>query len=190
MPFLNEITKRFNEKLITETLGKAIFQSGRFEGLAYSAIATDKDGKVSMSPFVFNEAKEPISVSIDDTYPIICYHKLVGNTYTRSRTDEKNYTCVSNMELIVYAKQNRIKADMETLETAIVMNFPSNILNENLKVSQINIILQSTNINAMDVFNKEYRNIDYMLGENDILFSVKYSIESQFRKGCFTICDC
>lgn len=92
--------------------------------------------------------------------------------------------------MVVYGKIGKLNLTSEQLEAVISMNFPTILDKNGTGVDSIFIRLSSSEIDSQKVFNEEYRNIMYRLCENDILLSFRYSIETNFRKGCFNICEC
>jgi hypothetical protein len=46
-----------------------------------------------------------------------------------------------------------------------------------------------SNLEKIDVFNQEFKNVDPCLREDECFIQIDYNIESEFEKSCFKICD-
>jgi hypothetical protein len=188
MPFLKEIIKKVNDSLKTNAINDIRFADARIEGIARS-VGRLVDNKVEVFPVVLSDSFELNDISIDDTYPLIVYHKLLNNAY-QQKDNDRNYICKTDVKMVVYGKINKLNLTSEQLEAVIAMNFPTILDKDGTAVDSIFIRLNSSEMDGQKVFNEEYSNIDYRLCENDILLSFRYSIETNFRKGCFNICEC
>ena len=188
MPFLKEIINKVNNSLKANAINDKRFATARIEGIARS-IGRLVDNKVEVFPVVLTDNFEFKDVSIDDTYPLIIYHKILSNTY-QQKDNDRNYICKTDVKMVVYGKVGKLNLTSEQLEAVIAMNFPTIIDKDGTGVDSIFIRLSSSEMDGQKVFNEEYSNIEYRLSENDILLSFRYSIETNFRKGCFNICEC
>ena len=197
MPFLKQQVQIINKLIRATSLSDKRFQSGRYESLAVDV--SEKDGeKVKTFPAIMNSNYEAVPVSVDDTFPIIIYHKIVSKTnvpvpdsgYGDGNKGRKER---ADMRMVVYGKYAKLQMTQEELEALITMNFPDQIAKaeiSGLKLDAMLVQWNSSNMNGLQVFNQEYRGIEPFLAPEDIFFSISYSIECRYRKGCFTITDC
>lgn len=197
MPFLKQQVQIVNDWLRATALADARFASGKFETLAYDVNRTDSEGKIEGFPATMNENYEAQIISVDDTYPIIIYHKSLKPNYefNDSQFGDRQKLIVEtvNMKMVVYGKYSALKLRQEQLEALITTNFPDQIpdrIFRPLKFDDMGVMLQSSNINSAAVWNEEYRNIPIALAPEDIYFSINYQLQTNYRKGCFKICDC
>lgn len=202
MPFLNKQVEIVNNVLRGTAFYDERFKSGRYEAIAYEAVRQVSEGKFEFFPVVMDENYEAHEVTVDDTYPIVLYHKVLAKNYSLTPTnntrggfgDKNNYqTETTLVKMVVYGKWSAIKLTKEQLEALIVTNFPDNISNAivaPLKLDNMTVTLQSSNLKPDMVWGEEYRNIPLRLAPEDILFSINYTITTTYRKGCFQICDC
>lgn len=196
MPFLKQQIELVVNHLKTGALKDTRFQSGRFEAIAVPVTYVD-EGKQITIPAVMDSNYEAQAISVDDTYPIIIYHKVNGKTYAPDTNNYGNGMSAMvervDVSMVVYGKYAKLKLTLEQLEALIIAGFPSEI-NKSLlaayKLDKLTIQPISSELNPASVFQREYQGVDWFLAPEDILFSIRYTIESRFRKGCFTICDC
>lgn len=195
MPFLKEQVNIINTHLRTRSLKDNRFQGGRFISLARLAIRQGTDKQITQ-PVEMNNNYEAAWVGIDDTYPLIVYHRKLGSAYTtikQAQFGRGNSTVqeTSDMLMIVYGKWEKIKITSEQLEAQIVASFPDNInpvefAGLGLSLMQVNLSTSSSDSEV--VFANEYRNVDFKLAPEDILISVRYNIVTQFNKNCYDFC--
>lgn len=197
MPFLKEQVQIVNDALIGLVFNDARFKSGRFETLATDVSRKESDGSIKTFPAVMNENYEAIEITPDDTYPIVIYHKAVEKVYEPDKFqagDTQRYQVErSIVKMVVYGKYAALKLTKEQLEALITSNFPDQIPASKiqpLKLDNMTVTLRTSNLNTAQVFSEEYKGYPLFLAPEDILFSVKYSIDTKFRKGCIKVCDC
>jgi hypothetical protein len=198
VPFIKQQIQLVNQHLLTGCLADARFQSGRIEAIAVDVSRVNTNGGIETFPAVMDTNYEAREIVTDDTYPIILYHKLLGKSYSTAATGnfgDGNKTFIEKLEvkLVVYGKYAALKLTTEQLESLITTGFPDAIAKQAIapfKLDSMSVTLTGSNLNAAQVFMEEYKGFDLFLAPEDILFSIRYSIESRFRKNCFTICDC
>lgn len=198
MPFLKQQIQLVNEALLAGALADVRFQNGRYEAIAVDVSRQTETGNIETFPAIMNNNYEPVEVVVNDTYPMVVYHKILNKRYQTAPANnfgDNNKAVVEVVEckMVVYGKYAALKLSTEELEALIASGFPDSIAKTKLapyKIDSMIVTLQSSNYNAAQLFNEEYRGFELFLSSEDIFFSVRYSIESRFRKGCFTICDC
>jgi hypothetical protein len=198
MPFLKEQIQIVNDALRATALADKRFEAGRFETLAVDVNRKDSEGKIEGFPAIMSENYEAQEITVNDTYPIIIYHKALQKTYQKQGAGEfgdrdKGVVERVLMKMVVYAKWSAVKMRQEQLEALITTNFPDNFLPavyQPLKLNSMSADMKGSNLNSAAVWNEEYRNIPLALAPEDIYFSINYELSSAWRKGCFKICDC
>lgn len=198
MPFIKEQVKIVNDELLAGPLKEKRFEAGRFELIANDVSRTESDNSISYFPGVINENGEASEVTTNDTYPIIIYTKILGTTYSlngnNSVGSKNNYmTQVTRCKMVVYGKWGALGIAKEALEGLIAANFPDNIpasKTSSLKIDNMTVALRSSNMVSASVWNEEYRGTPFALDTEDLYFSLNYDIQSNYRKGCFKLCDC
>ena len=162
------------------------FTSAKLHGLAKTIIK--KQGSVSeMLPVLDGTETD---VGIDDTYPLIAYHKanginsqILSNGVGDSIGDVRNTYSIS---IIVFLDSDKTKLRPDELALFIQANMPEKIKIE--KYKSVYVRIQNIILNSIQVYAGEYGNTDYPLSINQNLFSVNYQIESTFKKDCFDKC--
>lgn len=182
-----------NAQIQANSLCDSRFSGGAFFGVAYDG--GFDDGKIY--PVVQNTDGEQYKVNPDDTYNIQIYHKILGKTYSinknstgnrANKVDEK-----TEVKMVVAGWTNKLGVSQEDLETLIASNFPDQLANSlyaSLKLDNLTIVLGGANMDKSTVFKEEYKGFEYHVKPEQILFSMRYSINATYKKGCFTLTDC
>jgi len=166
--------------------------------LAVDVNRRESDDTMRGFPAVMSESYEAQEISVDNTYPIIIYHKVTQKRYAEQRGGQfgdrnKGVQEQAFVKMVVYGKYSAIQMRQEQLEALITSNFPDEIqdsLTRPLKLNSLMAELQSSNLNSAAVWAEEYRNVPLALAPEDIYFSINYTLTSTWRKGCIKICDC
>ena len=200
MPFLNEQITIVNQELQKYALADSRFQSGRYEAIANEVT---REGKTF--PCVMSKDYEAQDITVDDTYPIQIYHKVLAKRYDlnniagqKSEFGDRNKYVKETVlvKMVVYGKFSSLKVTKEQLEAIITTNFPDNmdadknVLLKSLNLDNVTYSMQNTNFISRSVWGEEYAGHEFRLAPEDIFFSVTYQIQSTFRKGCFQLCNC
>lgn len=183
MPFLREIITKVNEHLASKALNDKRFLNTRYEPIAKLVVRDNQTFPASVTSN--NTLKD---VTLDNSLPCIIYHRILSNSYAKSKTNDRNMACRTEVKMVVYG--NKINLSDYELEAAITMNFPSQIDKGALKVDAIQVTLIGSDLDSQKVFNEEYKGIESRISEEDILFSIRYTIDAQFVSGCYSICAC
>ncbi len=197
MPFLKEQIDLINAALKQGPLKDPRFQDGQFGGLAVTVQLSDENRTWQM-PAYETDDMEVRYAGVDDTFPLVLYHRVLGHAYAtigNGSFGDGNPLVreTADMVLVVYGKRQTLQLTPSQLEALICTNFPDVVRRDlilPLKLDYLEVRLQSSNTNALDVFAQEYRGNEVFIGPEDVLFSIRYQIESKYRKGCFNICDC
>jgi hypothetical protein len=203
MPFLTQQIEIINQALLNLALNDARFKSGRFETIAYDVSRKDADtGAITTFPAVMDANYEAQEITVDDTYPIIIYHKILSKAYAFDKAptgpnqygDGNRYVNeTTSVKMVVYGKYASLKLTREQLEALITSNFPDSIAPvtiQPIKLDNMVVTLKGSDLNSARVWQEEYKGIPLYLAPEDMLFSINYSIDTRFRKGCINICDC
>lgn len=200
MPFLNQLCIVVNQELLKSALKEQRFQGGRFEGLANESTS---EGKTR--PVIMNRDYEAQEISVDDTFPIQIYHKILAKRYElnniagqRSEFGDRNKYVKETVlaKMVIYGKYSKLKVTKEELEAIITTNFPDNMDAANnalltaLNLDNVTYAMQATNFISKSVWAEEFSGHEYRLAPEDIFFSITYQIQSTWRKGCFQLCNC
>lgn len=197
MPFLDKSVQLINQALTEALLSEKRFSGGAVFGLAKSTIIRDKDGASRKFPYIVNANGEPESVSIDDTFPIMIYHRRASDSsISASRAsfgDDVQLTVQQPMSMIVFGKGNALRLSDEQMETFITLAMPSEISKSALigtQIDKLTTIPTGTRMDSISVFSEEYQGIEYPLDQMDFLIKINYSIITTLRRECISICDC
>jgi len=198
MPFLKEQIGIVNSALLNSSLNEERFQGARIERLAWLANVQSNE-RIHTMPVLIDKFAEMKYVGIDDTFPLTIYHRMLSNAYPKPTAKDaggdtfRKKTQVTDMVMVVSGRANIIKLTSEQLEALIANAFPDIIPAADLtdlKLDSMTVTLLGSDMNNLNVFNTEYRNIDFVPPEDLLLFSMRYQIEISWKKGCFKLCDC
>ena len=195
MPFLNQQLNLINAHLRSHSLKDKRFQTGRFISLARLAVRNQGGTLVTM-PVELNSRHEAAWVGIDDTYPLVVYHRKLGSQYAAVAKAEygrgnPKLQETSDMLMVVYGKAQRLQLSASELEAQIVSGFPDNMdpaAVKDLGLTMMLVSLAQSTADSETVFAAEYKNVDFRLAPEDILLSVRYTITTQFNKNCYDFC--
>jgi hypothetical protein len=199
MPFLKEQIDIINKKLSEVLFSDKRFAGAQINGVA--SLATYKDGDaIKTSPVVMDQNYEARWVGLDDTYPLIIYHRITGISYSQQGNSAPQFGRASNkvsqaaeIYLVVYGRFAPLQLTTEKLEALLVAGFPDLVGSEDLAplgLDSMFVTLISSNLNSPQVYAGEYTGTPLKMSAEDILFAVRYRIDTSFRKNCFSICDC
>lgn len=197
MPFLKQQIDIINAKLRAAIFVDKRFAGAQINGLA--TLATYREGDTVKTAPVVVENNEPRFVGLDDSFPAIIYHRLQTLSYSQINNASQFGRGVNKMEqtadvlLVVYGRYAPLRITSEQFEALIASGFPDivdSVELEPYKLDSMLVTLQSSNMLAQQVFAGEYGALPNQVGAEDILFAVRYRITTQFRKNCFSICDC
>lgn len=199
MPFTSTLIQIVNDHLSAHCLCDARFANGLMAGIAHDATRWDDDrSAVVQYPVLVDLNGDGTDISISDTYPITLYHRILSKTYTTKPAGsfgnrQNEVTEKTDVKLVVAAWSNRISLSQEDLESLITSNFPDSIAPElytGYQLSRVAAVLQGSTLNREQVFKEEYKGIPYDLKPEQILFSIRYQIEADYKKGCFKLLEC
>ncbi len=198
MPFLKEQITIINNHLEDNAFNYQQFKSGLIENIAKPCVVADGDG-FKIFPAVITVGGTEKYLGLDDTYPLIVYHKILNKSYTIQSANNQYGSGYSRMientnaYMVVYAKQSKVGLTAEQLEALIIVNFPDKILASSLSslngVETMTVNLTGSDLDAQTVFNAEYQNVSYPLGLEDILIRINYQIEVAYNKSCLNVCE-
>ena len=186
-----------NAQIVQNSLcDPVVFANKKIYGIAHDGTDVDSTG-VRVFPIVYDLNGDGYKVSPDDTYPLQVYHKILNKSYQIKPASVGNRSNVvsekTDVKMVVAGWTNRLGLSQEDLEALIASNFPDQIdasLYTPLKLQNLVVTLVSSSLDKAQVYAGEYRGIPYQVKPEQILFSIRYTIESSYKKGCFIISDC
>ncbi|HEV2352836.1 MAG TPA: hypothetical protein VGR89_01225, partial [Puia sp.] len=128
MPFLDTIVSLINQGLQVDSLSDKRFATAEIYGIAVG-VARDKvkgSGRESI-PCIYQDGGEARYIGIDDTAPLILYHKLVRSTTVAETADrqfgdgQKRIKNSAFLYMVVYADRNRVRLSPDELEALITV---------------------------------------------------------------------
>jgi hypothetical protein len=181
MPYLNQIVAALNRELRQVTS-----LQGRYGGIAYQ-VQRELDTS-QIWPALFEEGKVEQYIGLDDTDNAVIYHRILSNTYGRDKNYPNTYTSATQMVMIVYVRRGATKLTPDQAEALIISGIPQTITLTTQGLKHVSINVGNTNMNPLEVFPTEYRNVPYRLPADGILLSFRYTINAIFDKNCLSNC--
>jgi hypothetical protein len=168
------------------------YRRGNILGLA-ELVANGEEGTI---PMIVSDAGEGTSVVIDDNYTIQIYHRHTGSTYADipdqsfgSGANEVRET--ASIRMIVIADRERLEESKSDLINYVVMGFPQRFSDTDTSaydyVSQVNVTVNSTNLDSSSVYADEY-GIESDLPPQYVMASIDYELAIDINKKCFDSC--
>ncbi len=153
---------------------EATFKGGRYYGVA---ISVEREGKTQPS---VNEK----SVSFDDDFALTFYHKINGVSISYQKGYGDQNKTINTFSLSAYVFNNEKRSGLKTDEIAMIIQ--SVFANQN--ILSVRILPSSVILNTRQIFETEYRGVQYSLSEYMSLLQFNYAVEITFKSGCFDLC--
>lgn len=200
MPFLEHIVALINQGLQTKTLTDKRFATGEYNGIAINVLREKVTGSGKQSlPCIWQAAGDAKYIGIDDTAPVILYHKVLRSTTVpevaqRQFGDGQPYIkTTAFLAMVVYADRSQILLSADELESLILAGFLDEIPKASYQskgISSLVVTPVETNFNSGSVFAQEHPGTDNFLKPESILFQLSYKVDCSYRKSCLAICGC
>jgi len=197
MPFLDKQVEILNTKLVGALFSHQRFSGGVIHGLAEKVVESRDEAADVQYPAVYNNQDEPEKVLLDDTYPLIVYHRALSVDTERFLIefgdDPKEVLQTANMVMIVTGKRGVLKMSGSKFLGLLILALPTNIEKAALAGSFLDTLtvdFGGSELEPLTVFGEEYTGVDFRIPPESFLFKINYSMVSQYRKDCVEICDC
>lgn len=157
-------------------------------GMSQTMTRKAKKGKDVTIPAVVDKDGEGKWVGVDDTAPMIIYHKTLSPMTSRAVEgygDLQDITNTYNNGIIVSFDRSKICLTADEVQTHIQARMPGLHMREGFKSIKINVL--SVILNSQQVYDTEYKNGEGIDPKYSML-QISYQIESRFSKACFAKC--
>lgn len=197
MAKISTISGIINTALKSEVFNTSRFQGGKFYEVADLVSEPIKDVIISRPCTVDNDG-ECTPIGLDDTYPFQIYHRIISLNNSPTITDNYGdgstwYKQTAQMVLILSTDRGKIQMEAEDLVSLILVNMPSKIPQATLtSLGLYSVDIYASGEAIIDneiVYNREFRNVEYLLKPNSVLYSISYTIEIVFSKNCLPPCE-
>jgi hypothetical protein len=197
MPNLMGVVTIINAALQASSFSTQKFQGGQWNNIAEFVKESSGENTIIRRPVVVSDDGSCSNVSVDDSFPLVVYHRTVNLEYS----DPEDWDFgdagmikreVASMVLIFFADRNRLNVTAENAVAAISMDIPDYLTNAQISALQLmscRTEVESANINKYEVFEQEYDTVEYGLKPNSIMVSVPYKIISEYSPNCFDLCQ-
>lgn len=197
MPFQADIVDKINAYVKANVLNDERFGGARIYGIAYPITLERNESNITIPCVWDSDYSNAEPVEYDDAYPLTMYHRIISNQYQTSLRDGFGdvgalETCTTLLQMVVAADMQQIKVTPTELEAVITSGFPvgkeSGFLIQPLRTLAISIL--DSDLDPLRVFASQFIGLPYKPKAGKIYLSIRYKIESSYKKGCFSICDC
>lgn len=182
---MDEVIKIINRELVD--LFK--YPGVKIYGLAQSMVKETGDG-TEIIPALVDREGEGKWVGVDDTAPLIAYHKVTGpmtSTRKPGYGDSDEIANLYSQALIVYFDRSRINLSPDQVQRFIQVRMPILIRSEKANFKSIRINVASVITNSQQVYQGEYQNGTF-IDPGKSMLQINYQIESRFSKACLPNC--
>lgn len=199
MPYEDKIVEAINATLAAGMDQVTSLHNYRVYGIAEPSLTNRSEGE-AIQPCTINLDGEGTPVVYDDSYSLVMYHRifsegiapLANRQFGNKATDWVRTS--SDMELVVFAHRTKTKMNPRTLAAQIFYLMPAAQTpiydTSNNKIATTVVLPININFDSNAIFSRDYRGAEYFISESLMLFSIRYTIESDIRKECFNICAC
>jgi hypothetical protein len=203
MPFVREIVDYINTTLSDNNLSDSRFSGKQIHGISTLLPRNLSQQATDVVPGFVNEKGDATYVGVDDSYPLVIYHRslskqyepIEGGGYGDRNSDGMETT---NMLMTVFARRDQLRLTAEDLLDIIAMGMPdtlprSFILQYNsLGLYFAEVATTGASLDREQAFGDEYKGLaEFPLKPEHIFFTVNYTITTKFKKGCYVPCvDC
>ena len=191
MPYISPITEIINTNIKQQSLYDKRFQKGLFEKVA--TLVTRNEGESPVTyPAVINDLDgDATDISFDDTFPFIIYHRIESINHNKLEPNGDNNVVqeTANMVAVVYGDRNILLLPQEELISGVQFGFPQGLSaaqKSEWNLISCDITTGAVELNSKSVFEKEVNGVEYNLKPNSILFSIAYTISTEYN--CLEIC--
>lgn len=168
--------------------GREDFTGYKIYGIGTNAIKQGTQNQVY--PAIFSKDGNGTYIGAEDIYSVIVYHKLLAlrttiitaNGYGDSRGDIRN---TYSMQAVIFLNRFRTQVEPDELFLMLQSIFPTIENFTNFKSVLYNIV--DAILNSQQVFNNEYKNVQYFVKPEHALMAIDYTIESTFKRECFNV---
>lgn len=148
-----------------------------------------KGTETSVIPALVDMMGEGKWVGVDDTAPLIVYHKTLSQMAVIQKPasgygDGTESINLYNNGLIVFFDRSKIKLTADEVQRYIQVRIPERIKLENFK--SIRILFQGINMNGQQVYQIEYPG--KVIDPKNSMLQISYQVEARFSKNCFADC--
>jgi len=144
---------------------------------------------------VFN-GSEVTNCMLDDRFGVSWYHRNQSGGYgvVENNFGDKldKVEEINEIELIIFAQQQKTKVSFETLKDIFVSAIPSvlsKVVCESLQLFDCRIELMSHELDSRFVIERETNKPGVRVGLNNGLIAIRYRVITTYRRGCIVICE-
>ena len=199
MPSLKNRIDLINAALRPKVWNTARYANGLVRGLSYLATRQGEGEGLQRFPVTMDESGEVKQITIDDTYSVTAYHRLVGTTYRpevdrASYGDGVSYTHEVNvMKLVVFGNYSALRRTPDQVIDDIVNVMPSEFAGASIAPLGLDgmwVTVTASEIDSLAVFGSEYVGMQYAIPPEDFMVAITYAIETRARKNCKPCSPC
>lgn len=195
MYFIDEIIEQINSKIKSSLNGKS-YQKAEFRGIAETIYrSTGVENQFEQLPCIIDKSGQKI-ISPDDNYSMLVYYKVPSEIYTPVGSfGDSNDTvkCIVDVSMLIYAFREEIERNSRQLNAELIDVIPTALkLSDGVNTMKSSIIATSTNYQTKQLLEREFgtEHVYEFLQPENYFFEIKLKIESTYKKGCFSNCNC
>lgn len=193
MPFLDPITKLINDSIKSSTLADSRFQKGSWNQIANLIPRDDEGGAITIPTVILDMDGSEKEIGFDDRYTFTIYHRVESLSHDDGDPsgDDILVKETANMVAVVFGDRNLLMMPQEQLISGVIGGFPIGVsMAQKLEwnLSAVEIETGAVNNNPRAVWSSEMGDVKFALKPNHILFSINYTIMTEYLGSCLNIC--
>lgn len=155
-----------------------------------------KEG-IEWIPCVIDNEGEATYVGLDDVFEIQIYHRCFEEIYINGKAQygdaNLNDKGKANMSLVIIGNREKLRTNANTLNDIIIPLLTSKtvkIPNQSGSIIvRASVVHSKTNFKSFEIFSRDFKGVEYFLKPETIFMEMVYTIESEFNRSCFNICN-
>lgn len=196
MVYLTEIVDYINVQLRDKL---NMYPTARYYPVTNTVIKIKPDNTQISFPAVIDLFGSADEIKFDKFSPFSVWHK--ANTTVFIRNPDKSYgdnqtvgiTSTTTMQMVCIGERKQINIKPEQLAfvlSDVLPTYGGNVTIDTQKLANLSITPININYNSLNVFNGEFSNVGYFIGPEMFMFSLNYTIVSNYLQGCADKCIC
>jgi hypothetical protein len=200
MPYLKQIAQAINLELKTNVFSDKRFASAEYYDIAYQLQVDNREDKLLSCPCVPKATVgEYYEMLFNDGIAFTAYHKILNSSYAEAENPKfgrakTNIKATATMQMVFLINRQIVKILPEEFESVLVTNFVSgketSFSSVSTAMSGIKILPSSTQLDYTALWNSEFKGYEFNVNADRSMMGLTYTIESDFKTGCFNLCDC
>lgn len=192
---LDNIVASINTFLRTEVFKDRLYSGSNFVGITEMVPhETSEEGVIQTVPSVIDSKGESNPITLNDTYPLQVYHRLVARATGTPKIpgygdENNNVKDAYQLAVVIIGDRTKIQEKQSQIDQLVYRMFPSSIKNGQGKIICY-IKPLNTDFRTKTVFEGEFQGISFSQFYKYFIIKMDYSITTQnYQRQCVEVCN-